>query len=751
MAAVEQLALLITANPNQAVRAIGQVTGATGRLADTQPRLSRVGQTLTRTLTPAAIGLAGASALMFNEFDQGADALRAAGAVGDEFTESMKRVGNNVPASLGQVGQVMGEIFQRTKLTGEPLERLTQQVIELQELGQSVNVEQLTASLAKAGVEAEDMAGALDTMFRVSQTTGTGVDKLSQLQEQFGVALEATGLSMEEQLLLLGQMESQGVNTTSVMSGLGRAYRTLAADTEDPTAALQELLTRMSEAETQAEATAIAGQLFGRSSIEIAAAAQSGALDIESLSAAFGENTDSIHEAAEGTRDWQERLSMLQNKVVGVLGPFGQFGMAIGGIAAAAGPVASGLGKIQGSLSSVTTSALSANVKMHDLVATIGQVPGVGAIAAVGVGALVAVFMDAQREAAEFERSVADASKAIIDGADPVEFFTGKLNDMVLSNDDVRGRLAELGLTTEDVARAMVEGGGAWDDMVGRIEAAGPGVITRNSMALRDLGDQAAETNTVIDESTEILDEQADALNKAKTAGDEAAESQSRFASRVSDVKGELELEIRTLQELHDIVNGSIDAGFAYQQSILDTERAIAGLHTTQMDGEASANDLRQAELDAAESLVDQSRAAADAAEQQAELAGQHLSASDKAAIQRGELERLQEKYPDLRDEIQMFVDQLNAIPAVTKAKIEIDTAEALAALLNFQTIANGIIGGLGNFFNPRVTPTGPPPGGVGGRAVFNTSFAGKPSEREARRVERGQRRLARSVFGAVT
>ena len=107
-AATERLALPVTADASQAVRAIGDVGTASGRLADTQPRLSRVGQTLTRTLTPAALGFAAAGAVMFQKVVEGADALRAAGSDGDGVFVSIEAVGNNVPAWLGEGGTAIG-------------------------------------------------------------------------------------------------------------------------------------------------------------------------------------------------------------------------------------------------------------------------------------------------------------------------------------------------------------------------------------------------------------------------------------------------------------------------------------------------------------------------------------------------------------------------------------------------------------------------------------------------------------------
>lgn len=421
----ERLALIVTGDTSDAVRAIGDLEKTGGRsLGNTENRATRLGSSMSRTLTPAALGAGAAFGVAFMEFDAGADALRAAGAQGDEFTDSMKAVGSQVPASLGEVGTVMGEIFQRTQLTGKPLEELTQRVLELGELGQSVNVEQLTASLAKSGVAAEDMADALDVMFRVSQVTGTSVDKLSQLQEQFGAALDLAGFSMEDQLLLLGQFEKSGVNTSTVMAGMTRGLRDLAASGEDPAQALAEIIDQMKGAKTEAEAVAIANDVFGKSAVEVAAAVRNGTLDLGAMQAALAANDDSISEAAEGTRDWAEKLSMLQNKVVGIIGPVGQYGMALSGIAAGLGPALSGVGKLT-----------DAHPKLMSTLGTTGAVVG-GAVAV--WGAWTMMIDDARETGARFADGIrqstlgVDSSTVSVDRLrEQYTTLAGGINDVI--------------------------------------------------------------------------------------------------------------------------------------------------------------------------------------------------------------------------------------------------------------------------------------------------------------------------------
>jgi TP901 family phage tail tape measure protein len=741
----ERLALLISANPAQAVGALGQVGNATRKVGDEVPRLSRVGQTLTRNLTPAALGVAGASALMFNAFDEGADALRAAGATGDEFTESMKRVAGQVPASFGEVGRVMGELHQRTKLTGPALEELTQQVLELQELGQNVSVDQLTRVFGDWGIAAEDGADSLDTLFRISQTTGVEMGKLSDLIVRFGAPMRQLGFSFEEAAGLMAQFEAQGVNTQLVAGSMRVALGRMAKAGEEPIETFARLVEQIKTAGDTGEANSIALEAFGaRAGPDMAAAIREGRFDLEQLTSDLAANTDSIHEAAEGTRDWAERLSMIQNRVIGVLGPFGQFGMAVGGVAAGLGPLLTGLSKVRESFSATGSASNFLKNNWQGLAAG-------AAFATLAFTAWQMKMQEAERQQRLFQQAVDDFAGSIREAGDPFSALATRVADSIAQSSELANALADSGLSAADMTRAIADGGDEWERFKDQLtDALGGGVLVEGMV--QGLRDQYVEATEAAGNMNEALEEQADAIAKTKNASDDAAASQGRFATQISDVKKAADDEIASLTELLDIINGSIDAGFRYQDSIFASEDAVQALIDAQTDGVSSARDIEQAELDAAQALVDQSRAAADAAEDQAILAGEHLTAADKAAIQRGELQRLQEKYPGLRDEIQGFINSLNAVPALTKAKVTLNIEDAMAALNTLKIFADGIMGGLGNFFaGPR--PAGPPPGGAGGprSAVFNTSFAGKPSEREARRVERGQRRLARSVFGAVT
>ena len=60
----ERLALIITGDSTDAVKAVDDIGRSSNRLGQTESRLSRVGSTLTQRVTPAALGAGAAFGVM---------------------------------------------------------------------------------------------------------------------------------------------------------------------------------------------------------------------------------------------------------------------------------------------------------------------------------------------------------------------------------------------------------------------------------------------------------------------------------------------------------------------------------------------------------------------------------------------------------------------------------------------------------------------------------------------------------------
>lgn len=430
-----------------AVKFVGDVSGLKRSVGEAESSLAGVGRTLTHTLTPAAIGVGAVFASAFSEFDKGADTIRAqTGATGDaldDLVDSMKDVGGKVTQPLSEVGQVMGELHQRTGLTGDALETMTKQLLDLQRVGNDASAETITRVFGDWGIAAEDSSDALDKLFRASQATGPSVDRLGQLIVQYGAPLRQLGFGFEESAAMLGKFEKEGVNTELVMGSMRVALGKLARSGEDAESTFQRVVGEIKNAGSASEANAIALELFGaRAGPDMAAAIREGRFELGELITQVESGTETISQAAADTADWGDKFAMLKNRLDGVIGPIGEVGMGVAGLAAGLGPAITGVSKMTDFL------------KNNALAVT-------GVTAALGIaGVAVYSFMKSKEEAArlvaEFTSAIKADSGAL--GENTEAMLTNKLQGAELMDE-----LVSAGLDIRDVTAAINNETGARD------------------------------------------------------------------------------------------------------------------------------------------------------------------------------------------------------------------------------------------------------------------------------------------------
>lgn len=368
------------------VDVVGDLSTLHGQLAATGAK----GKGLSKTaLGVAGIGAAAVAAgagliSLGGEFDQAYDTIRVGtGATGDALEalkDDFKAVAKTGPEGFDDVGTAVADLNTRLGLTGEPLQEVSRQVLDLSRItgtDLSTNVEKLTRFLGDAGVASEDFGGAIDAVFRASQATGPSVAELSDLLVRYGAPLRNFGFGFEESAALLGKFQKEGVNTELVMGSLRIALGKFAKAGEDPVEALQENIEAIKNAGSAAEANSMAFEIFGaRAGADMAAAIREGRFELGDLFDQVKNGNETIETASEDTKSWQESLSELGNKAKVALEPaavalFDDFG----DILEAAAPVVEGIATGVGFLAEAFTA-----------------IPGPIQAVILGVGALLAVL-----------------------------------------------------------------------------------------------------------------------------------------------------------------------------------------------------------------------------------------------------------------------------------------------------------------------------------------------------------------------
>lgn len=274
-------------------------------------------------------GLAAAGLKLGADLDSVYDTIRlGTGATGqdlDNLISSFKRVAAQSPADMAVVGQAIADLNTRMGLTGQPLEQLTNQFVDLGRIaGADVPslIREGTRVFADFGIGADQAGSTLDMLWRVSQATGVGVTELMQQMQQSGATMRAMGLDATASATLLGLMEKSGVDVAAAMTGLNKAVAAAAKDGKPAQQAIADLFDSIKTAKDPTEAMGIAVEIFGaKAGPKLADAIRSGRLSYSELLEQIQNGEETISSAAADTDGWQESLARLKNQAIIAISP----------------------------------------------------------------------------------------------------------------------------------------------------------------------------------------------------------------------------------------------------------------------------------------------------------------------------------------------------------------------------------------------------------------------------------------------
>lgn len=303
----------------------GKAEGLGGKLGKVGPMAAAAGAAF------VAGGVVAGKALydIGSQFDDMSDTIRVGtGATGDaldDLNDSAKNIGKSVPAEFSDIGTAVADLNTRLGLTGEPLEDMSTQFLNLSRItGTDLqkNIADVTRVFGDWGIASEDQADSLDAIFRASQATGTGVDSLSTNVVKFGAPMRQLGFSFEETLGLLGKFEKEGVNTEVVMGSMRIALGKMARAGEEPVETLARVTDEIKNAGDAGDANAIALELFGaKAGPDMAAAIREGRFELGDLLGVIESGSETINAASEETMDWSEQWQMFKNNAMIALEP----------------------------------------------------------------------------------------------------------------------------------------------------------------------------------------------------------------------------------------------------------------------------------------------------------------------------------------------------------------------------------------------------------------------------------------------
>lgn len=270
----------------------------------------------------------------WQSFDEGADNIIAAtGAQGDaleDLTDAYKRTASSVVGDFAEIGTAIGEVNTRFGSTGSQLSSLSTKFLKFASLN-GVNVkssiDDVQSALAAFGLGADDAGAFLDVLNKAGQDTGVSLSTLIGQIKSNSSSLQEMGYSISQSAFFLANLEKNGIDASSVLSGLKKATSQAAKDGIPLTDAIDELTASIKNAETSTEAITAATELFGaRSAAAIAKAVQDGRLSFDEMSVALHDFDGNIEDTYERMQDAPDRIALAMQNVklvtADVLGEF---------------------------------------------------------------------------------------------------------------------------------------------------------------------------------------------------------------------------------------------------------------------------------------------------------------------------------------------------------------------------------------------------------------------------------------------
>ena len=368
--------------------AVGEQVKAFGQ------QLTQVGETLTQKVTAPLVALGGASVAAFKVVDDGYDEMikktGATGEAAEEMIGIINELTTTIPTDFKTAGSAVGEVNTRFGVTGDELENLSGLFIKFADLNNtdvSNSIDKVQKALAAYGKGAEDADELLDRLNKTGQDTGISVDKLADGVVTNAAAFQEMGLTIDQSVNFMGQLEKSGANADTVMGGLRKALKNATAEGKPLNQALSELQETILSGKGGVDGLTAAYDLFGKSGDQIYAAVQNGTLDFNALSDAVALAGGSVNSTFEATQDPIDKFTTTLNQLKIVGAELG--GTILEVLAPAVDKVREFLEKIKEKWDELDPATQDMIVKIGLVVAAIGPVITIVGTLVTAIGALM--------------------------------------------------------------------------------------------------------------------------------------------------------------------------------------------------------------------------------------------------------------------------------------------------------------------------------------------------------------------------
>ena len=424
------------------------------------------------------------------DIDEGYDTiLTKTGATGealDEFTGLADNIWSDLPVEMKDVGVAIGEVNTRFGITGKTLEDLSRKYIKFANINETdLNsaIDESQAVLTAFGKGAEDAGDYLDVLTVSAQKTGVQIGTLQSSLLSNAGALQDMGMDLYEATDFIAGLEKEGLEASTVLTGLKKAYNTTSQEGKDFRESLVNIQDALQNNTDSTDVAKRAYSLFGKSYQSLVPAIRDGRLDFKKMADSMdllSEATDATDKTFDSSLDTWDSMQVAMQNLKAVSGEIA--GEAFGVVA----PMVEDLVDL----------LKDANKAFKSLPDPVKKTTAVVGLLTAGVG-VAAPKVIALKAAIDALKTAKEASKTL-----------KNLNDTIDTMNNVKktaDALNDVADATTNVANTAGKGTGLvskFGSKLGWFGLAVAGTVTAIKMtadAMKDATEQAREHNTELD------------------------------------------------------------------------------------------------------------------------------------------------------------------------------------------------------------------------------------------------------------
>lgn len=318
----EQLKKVPTASEAMLARASEHMDAFGQKVSAVGDKISSMGDAL-MPVTAGITALGTASVKAWQEQDEALDNVIAkTGATGEQL-EAMQGIINSlatsIPSDFKTVSNAVAEVNTRFGATGQELENLSALFIKYSELNNTDvagSIDAVSAMMKAWGLNASQTESVLNTLNAVGQDTGASVSQLASMLQTNALSFKEMGYNVAEATVLLGNLEKNGVDASTGVTALRKAFATAIDEGKPLNEVLAEWESLMASGASETEKLARTEELFGtRAFASLYNAIREGNISFTDINSNMSDFSGNLEKTFDATLDPIDEFTTTMNEL----------------------------------------------------------------------------------------------------------------------------------------------------------------------------------------------------------------------------------------------------------------------------------------------------------------------------------------------------------------------------------------------------------------------------------------------------